>query len=61
MGNEIKSCIAHLERRLKEAEVQKSIAIKNKQWSQVAGYDGIATGVIIAIKIVKEELLNYNS
>ena len=45
-----------IEMRRKSAAKELATAIANKQWSQVAGYDGIEIGLIMAAKIVREEM-----
>jgi hypothetical protein len=45
-----------IELRRKSAASILADAINNKAWSQVSGYDGIEIGLIIAKKIIEEEI-----
>jgi hypothetical protein len=46
--------IKELDFRSKITEEQFDNAFKNKAWTQLAGFDGIATGLFIAVTIVKK-------
>ncbi len=45
-----------IEQRRKHADQQRDDAVREQRWSQVAGFDGIGTGLLLAEKIVREEM-----
>lgn len=42
--------------RRKDYDKQRDEAIQQQRWSQVAGLDGIGTGLLMAEKLIKEEI-----
>lgn len=47
-----------IEMRRKDTQKQFEEALVQQRWSQVAGLDGIGTGLMMAEKIVREEMLS---
>ncbi len=45
-----------VEMRIRDHEAKKAAAIADQRWSQVAGWDGISIGLLMAAKIIREEL-----
>ena len=42
--------------RRNEVQRERDTAIKNKEWSKVPGWDGVDIGLLMAEKIVNEEM-----
>jgi len=53
---QLKFVLRSLELRRETAEKELAEAFAERLWSQVSGRDGIELGLIIAIRIVKDEL-----
>lgn len=53
---DIQSTLSALKQRKSWAETEHADAVRNKRWSQVAGLDGIVTGLAIAINTVQSEI-----
>ena len=47
--------------RQKYFEDERDDAIRVQNWSKVSGFDGIVTGLMIAARIVAEEIIHENN
>jgi hypothetical protein len=47
-----------IEMRRKDAEKEFETAVTEKRWSNVSGWHGISTGLMMAQKVIQEEM-NY--
>lgn len=55
---QIKSTLTWIDMLIREYDNRRDSAISQKLWSQVAGLDGISTGLIIAKHVIERDLLN---
>ncbi len=55
---QIKSTLTYLDMMIREYDNRRDSAIHQRLWSQVAGLDGISTGLIIAKHVIERDLLN---
>jgi hypothetical protein len=53
---ELKLVLELIEMRRKSAEQEFKDALDNHRWSQVSGWHGIETGLIMAKKVIEDEL-----
>lgn len=56
-----KDILWELKARRKATQKEFSNALKNKEWSKLAGYDGIDIGLMIAEQIIKSEVKRINA
>lgn len=54
---QITSTLKYIDMMVREYDNRRDSAINQKLWSQVAGLDGISTGLVIAKHIVERDLL----
>ena len=53
----LRSVISYLDRTSKEYDEKRDIAIANKMYSQVSGFDGISIGLLKASKLISDEMM----
>lgn len=57
---QIKSTLNYVDMLIREYDNRRDSAIQQKLWSQVAGLDGISTGLVIAKHIIERDLIKKN-
>lgn len=51
-----RSLLGQIDIRRRDAQRELKAAIENKEWSKVAGWDGIDIGLMMAEKTIKDEM-----